>query len=547
MVNKNLFKTSPGQYIPRTDAVNEAGGSAYKMSDSLSLAQFACTGCFNATYYVSAKDQLETVKKLLPNVDPELIAKVAVYAHEKSFMKDMPAFLAAHLAVRSPELLKKVFHRIVTNGKMLRNFAQMLRSGELGRKSFGSVSKKLMQEWFRNKSSYNIFVNSIGNDPSLADVMRMVHPKPENLEKAALFAYLMGAEKHDGKLVVFGKNHKTKEQGVFYQHEWEALPEIVKLYENYKANGGDIPKGVPFEFLDSLGLGKEEWIEVAKSMTWQQIRQNLNTLQRHGVFEDSELIDLIASKLRNPELIAKAKVFPYQLLMAYKMTEGVPHAIQEALQDAMEIAISNVPPLGTVYVAVDTSGSMGSPITGNRGGKVVSSKATCIDVAALYASSILRTNKTAEVIPFAEAVKDIRLNPRDSVMTNAKILASLYGGGTNCSSALWKLNHEKKKGDAVIYVSDYESWVDSRTGFWGNSVSPGTATMQQWNIFKQRNPKAKLICIDLTPNTMAQVVERPDILQVGGFSDQVFNVVSSFLEGGNNKDYWLSVIKSVEI
>lgn len=275
MANKNLFKTSPGQYTPNTNTVNEAGGVAYKLSDAHALAQFACTGCFNGTYYVSAQDQLATVKKLLPNVDPELIAKVAVYSHEKSFMKDMPAFLCAHLAVRSPELLKKVFHRVVTNGKMLRNFAQILRSGELGRKSFGSVSKKLMQEWFRNKNSYNIFVNSIGNDPSLADVMRMVHPKPETPEKAALFAYLMGAEKHDGKLVVFGKNHKTKEQTIFYQHDWELLPDIVKLYENYKANGGDIPKGVPFEFLDSLGLGKEEWTEVAKSMTWQQDRKSV--------------------------------------------------------------------------------------------------------------------------------------------------------------------------------------------------------------------------------------------------------------------------------
>lgn len=541
MVNKNLFKTSRGLYTPPTDTVNEAGGRAYKMSDAHALAQFACTGTFNSTFYVSAEDQLKTVKQLVKSVDPEIVAKIAVYAHEKSFMKDMPAFLCAHLSICGPEYLKKIFHRVITNGKMLRNFAQLIRSGALGRKSFGTVSKKLIQEWFQKKNSYNIFVNSIGNDPSLADVMRMVHPKPENKEKAALFAYLMNAERVNGNLVVRGRSHKTKELSTYYEHKWEDLPSVVKLYENFKTSKdkNEVPLDIPFQFLDSLGLDKEGWTQVARSMTWQQTRQNLNTLQRHGVFENKEIVDLVAEKLRNPELIAKAKVFPYQLMVAYQNTRDVPFEVREALQDAMELAINNVPPLGKIYVCVDTSGSMGSAITGYRGS--VTSSVRCIDVAALFASAILRTNKGAQVIPFAESVKNITLNPRDSVVTNAKALSSMWGGGTNCSAALWKLNHEQKKGDAVIYVSDYESWVDARAAMYG------TAMLQQWNIFKGRNPKAKLVCIDLTPRTNAQVTEHPDILQVSGFNDQVFNVIASFMEGGNDKDYWLSVVKSVEI
>ena len=547
MVNKNLFKTTRGPYTPPTDTVNEAGGTAYQMSDAHALAQFACTGCFNSTYYTSAEDQLATVKKLIAKVDPEIVAKVAVYAHEKSFMKDMPAYLCADLASRSPEHLKKIFHRVISNGKMLRNFAQLIRSGAVGRKSFGSVSKKLIQEWFQKRNPYNIFVNSIGNDPSLSDVMRMAHPQPENKEKAALFAYLMGAERDGDKLVVRGRDHKTKEFKTFYEHNWADLPQIVREYEEYKTNrNGEVPKAIPFQFLDSLNLGPAEWKQVAMSMTWQQTRMNLNTLQRHKVLDDGAMANLVAERLRNPELIAKAKVFPYQLMVAYQNTTNVPFEVREALQDAMEHAINNVPPLGKVYVCVDTSGSMGSAITGNRGS--VTSQVRCIDVAALFASAILRTNKSAQVIPFAESVKNITLNPRDSVMTNAKALSSMWGGGTNCSAALWKLNHEAKTGDAVIYVSDYESWVDTRGFGWpSTTIIQGTPMLQQWHIFKSRSPKAKLICIDLTPRTNAQVAEHQDILQVGGFNDQVFNVIASFIEGGNNKDYWLSVIKDVEL
>ena len=45
----------------------------------------------------------------------------------------------------------------------------------------------------------------------------------------------------------------------------------------------------------------------------------------------------------------------------------------------------------------------------------------------------------------------------------------------------------------------------------------------------------KLICIDLQPHTTIQAPERPDILNVGGFSDSVFEVIGSFLESDTGR------------
>lgn len=544
MANRNIFAPG-GANVRAADTLNKAGGKAYKMTRKHALAQYACTGCFNGTYYTSAKDQFDTVRQLVNGVDTEFIAKVAVYAREKGFMKDMPAYLCAELALRDPAMLKRVFARCINNGKMLRNFAQILRSGALGRRGFGTVSKRLMQEWFEQKSPYNIFTNSIGNDPSLVDVMRMVHPKPDSPEKAAMFAYLMGAERDGERLVVRGRDRNTGENRVFYEHEFSLLPREVQEFEMYKnARSGNLPD-VPFQMLDSLGLGKEEWTQLAATMTWTQTRMNLNTLARHGVFENQFMVDMVAERLRNRELIAQAGVFPYQLMVAYQMATGVPHSVREALQDAMEIALENVPPLGKVYVAVDVSGSMGSPITGSRG-RVRSSSVRCVDVASLYASAILRTNRDAQVIPFAGNVVNLALNPRDTVNTNAQRLASCYGGSTNCSAPLQMLNHQRAKGDGVIYISDNESWVDS-LGWGGYRRATGTAMLNEWAAFKSRNQNAKLVCIDLVPNTTSQVTERPDILQVGGFSDRVFDVVAQFVQGGNDQNYWVSLIDETEI
>ncbi len=190
---------------------------------------------------------------------------------------------------------------------------------------------------------------------------------------------------------------------------------------------------------------------------------NLNTFQRHGVFEDAELVGLIANRLRNPRLVEQARVFPYQLMMAYtNVDQAIPHAVRDALQDAMELAIKNVPRVaGKVYVCPDVSGSMHSPVTGQRAGATTAVR--CLDVAALVAAALLRKNPEAEVIPFKEEIVNVRLNARDTVMTNAQRIAAIPSGGTNCSAPCGTLNRRRAQGDLVVFVSDNESWIDSPT------------------------------------------------------------------------------------
>jgi 60 kDa SS-A/Ro ribonucleoprotein len=272
---------------------------------------------------------------------------------------------------------------------------------------------------------------------------------------------------------------------------------------------------------------------------------NLNTFARHGVFDEPGLPKLIAKRLSEPEAIRKARVFPYQLLSAYSMTDlQVPEVVREALQDAMEIAIGNVPKFeGRIYCFPDISGSMHSPVTGHRQG--ATSQVRCIDVAALVAAAVLRRNPQAEVIPFENVAVEIRLNPRDSVMTNAEKLASMPAGGTNCSAPLALLNQRKAKGDLIIYVSDNESWVDApRHGRWGGSA---TETMKEWELFKQRNPQARMVCIDIQPYGTVQAQEREDILNVGGFSDQVFEVIAEFASGHLNANHWVGAIEKIAL
>ena len=58
MANKNLFSSALARVLPRTDAVNEAGGNAYAYGPQALLAQLAATGTLSDGFYADAQDQL---------------------------------------------------------------------------------------------------------------------------------------------------------------------------------------------------------------------------------------------------------------------------------------------------------------------------------------------------------------------------------------------------------------------------------------------------------------------------------------------------------
>jgi len=535
MANKATFKNAQPK---AADCVNRAGGLAYCYSAEEALAQYAAVGTFSESFYEGAASQLDRVRKLAEKCDPEFVAQTAVFARKAGYRKDVPAFLLAVLSRRDPELFNKIFDKVVDNGKQLRNFVQIIRSGASGRKSVGSGPKARIRRWLDVQSGNWLFRNSVGQSPSMADILRIAHPKPATAEKSALYRYFLNR-------AGLSKDLSPEES--------EKLPSLVREFEAYKqSDGKGVPPRVPFQMLTQLPLTTEQWSMVALAGGWHFTRMNLNTFARHGVLNDEAMVERIAEKLTDREQIDKARVYPYQLLAAYRhVSQDMPRPIIDALHDALEIATENVEALpGKVYVFPDVSGSMRSSVTGYRTGN--SSKVRCVDVAGLVASVILRANPDAEIIPFEGRVHPIRLEPRDTVMTNADKLASIGGGSTACSAPLRLLNERGAKGDVLIYVSDNESWVDvpAEGGmrlYAHHFKESCTETLREWTRFKRRNPKAKLVCINTSVYDDAQVPPREDVMYIGGFSDYVFDIIRFFVNGELNGQHWVDMIKQVEL
>ena len=133
-------------------------------------------------------------------------------------------------------------------------------------------------------------------------------------------------------------------------------------------------------------------------------------------------------------------------------------------------------------------------------------------------------NREAAVLPFEQAVVPLKLDPFARVAANAAKLAAIGGGGTNVSAPLAMLNAERAAVDLVVIVSDNQSWVDA-----GAQRRHGDDA--EWEKLKRRVPAAKLVCIDLQPYGTTQAQGRADILNVGGFSDAVFETLARFASG----------------
>lgn len=516
-MNPAIFGTSSVLDAPVT---NDAGGVAYSLTAKQALAQMAVTGCFNNGFYASADVQFDRLKALLDGVPPEYAAKVAVYARQSGYMKDMPAVILAWLAVKGDAgTVASAFPRVIDNGKMLRNFVQAIRSKSLGRKSFPHFARRLIRDYLNTRKPLSLWRDNIGEKPSIGDVIRMVHPKPVDDARAALFRYMLGCKRKDG----------------------DVLPGPIEAYEAFKQDPSGAVPDADFRYLTALPLTDTHWRQIAKSMNYMATRMNLNALAKHGVFSDPEIVEAVASRLSNREELVKARQFPYQLFTAIRNVGAeVPSRIKVALGAALDHSLTLVPPLGgKVMVFVDVSGSMDSPVTGERkpGQTTVVS---CKQVAALFAAVMVKTNPDAVVYGFSYSATRVTLNPRDPAETMAAQIAALPSGCTSIAAPLDRAIAEKQKADTVIWLSDNESWNDSPCH------SRGTRTAELWRMFKRENRGARAVMVDLAPNAHAQLPSGlPEVLHVGGFSDAVFDVIRHF--GSGEPDAFVKKIEETEL
>jgi 60 kDa SS-A/Ro ribonucleoprotein len=245
----------------------------------------------------------------------------------------------------------------------------------------------------------------------------------------------------------------------------------------------------------------------------------------------------VAERLADRAAVAKSKVLPFQLFIAYKtLEESVPRLVREALEDALEQSFANVPTLpGVTCIAPDVSGSMSYGCVSARGA------ARFIDIAAIFAAACLKKSADAVVLPFEHQVVQVRLSARDTLMTTADKLAAVGGGGTAVGAPVSYLLEKRIQVDTFIGITDNEDWCygwDGRTLAQFHTL-PAQRTkgdeygfLNAWRKYKLVNPDAKAFLLTIAPYRHAVAPQdEAGVFFVYGWSDAVLPFIARTLQG----------------
>jgi hypothetical protein len=359
----------------------------------------------------------------------------------------------------------------------------------------------------------------------MADVIELVHPAPKDDAQDALYKYAIDMRHHREELVPAALP--------MLQHR-DALMAMPKEERRSFLASPDSPErlkeaGLTWEALSGW-LGGEldakfwESLIFSNSLGYMAMLRNLRNFEKAGIGRAAR--EVVCGRLSNAVEVARSRQFPFRFLSAYKAVESDWWSL--ALSDALNHSVGNLPVFpGRTLVLVDTSGSMGSPISKK-------SSVTHAEIGALFGVALARAGQDVDLHGFAGAGYGYGYGYGHSARTNAVSFkhdlprgGSLMKGIQSFTSRIGEVGHgtqmvaalaETYKGhDRVILVTDMQAFA----AYGGEKVTSSVpADVRMYGI----NPSG-------TASTALDLSKR-NRYEIGGFSDQVFRMIS-LLEAGN--------------
>lgn len=462
------------------------------------------------------KQAVEGIIKLAEPVEANFIANLAVYLRNEMYLRSVSNLLVAHLAVRR-ELDQKVVPLVARRPDDIKELVAMyryLKSGPDAReiptmpaqlKKGGAETLRyqyMMKDWatksivkkLRDPYGFRKYNRGGKEDITFLDLMRLFHPTPANAEQAETF-----------RMVKEG-----------------TLP-TIDTWETVISAAGSDPQDK-----------RAAWEKVIDGgMPYMAALRNLRNIMQAGVSPKHvrKVIDLISDK----EAVANSMQLPFRFYSAYRELEGAYGTVTQAtnfkgvldaVEQAMYHSCGNIPGFDwlrdlRVLAAADISGSMSSPVSGH-------SKVTCIDIATVLTAAFAANTESSIVGAFGS--QWVPVAPTSRILKTVDDLVN-SGAGWSTNGHLvvdWAIQNNTFL-DMFVYFTDMQLW--SQGGF----TMDRSAFEQSFNQYKARvNPKARLVIFNLNGYQTTPIdVVRNDVLEIAGWSDKIFQVLSTLEQGGD--------------
>ncbi len=408
-------------------AKTHEGGRADAHQSPLLELERAVSTCllWENTFYEKGNNIAARIAELCIQVKPYEVAALAVKARTDLKLRHVPLFLCLQLLrLKAGKIAGDTIAAVVKRPDEMGELIALYRKEK--RVPLAAQLKKALAKVFPTFSAYQLAKWNGDAAVKLRDVMFMVHPKPKDVEQAAIWKQLV-----DGTLASPDTWEVALSSGKNKKATWERLLSEKKL--GYMA-----------------------------------LLMNLRNMSEAGV--DSSLVEsalLVGA--------ANSKALPFRFISAYK------HAPQyaQALSDAMELAVSGELP-GSTALLLDVSGSMDAAIS-NKG------ELKRYETAAALAVLVRGLSKSCRIFAYATNMGELANIKGLGLIDAVKHGMQTLGGSTNTAAALTHLEKLCPSVDRVILLTDEQAsdgihrlWT--KRGYIINVApyAPGLETNGQW-------------------------------------------------------------------
>lgn len=164
--------------------VNAEGATVRKIGAEDTLRRAVMSGLlWESSFYESGDDITKRIQSLIPKVDPEKVAAIAIEARERFKLRHMPLFIVREMA-RLPEhkgLVKETLARVVQRADELTEFLAIYWKDDKTQPLSAQVKKGLALA-FNKFGEYDLAKYNRDREIKIRDVMFLTHPKPTDAE-----------------------------------------------------------------------------------------------------------------------------------------------------------------------------------------------------------------------------------------------------------------------------------------------------------------------------------------------------------------------------
>jgi 60 kDa SS-A/Ro ribonucleoprotein len=494
-----------------TRTTNHEGGEAFLPADPrLALYKRTINQLLEDSFYESDEEHLAAVVRRFEAVadeDPEFVLKLAAYARQELYLRDIPQVLLV-LAANDDRFKDDSDDSLIREWApaIIQRMDETATALAVHDDMFGGTAPWPLRRGIEDAlvgmaDEYTLAKYELSRrEVTLHDVFNRVHPEPIDEDQAELFERFMRGDLDDYPDV-------------------EALPS-PNTWETV---------------ITERGNTREAWEMLIEDDAYTlpifaSIR-NLRNMLEAGV------PDVTVYGHLDLEAVRQAPLYPFRYYQAYKALKqaGIrAPAVKRWLEEAVDVAVDNVPDgLGDTFVGVDLSGSMDATLSQN-------SMLTRKEIGVLFGA--LLAQQGARVGGFGDTFLEVSMHPDTPTLERVRAVWEIdgpVGHSTNGWKVVQYLREEEIEVNRVVLFTDMQIW-DSR---WGMEDDSGTVKDQFEEYRATVAPNASLYLVDLAAyGDLVTPEGYEDVYNISGWSENVLE----FIEHAEDPMQVIDEIQSIE-